>query len=73
MVGNYSTLDLPMSVLTKLGTKKVERMLANFDNAFEKTALRCNFKKTMFTRNGLVSDASFTLTRTDICERYRYT
>uniref|UniRef100_A0A0K0D3L9 Ig-like domain-containing protein n=1 Tax=Angiostrongylus cantonensis TaxID=6313 RepID=A0A0K0D3L9_ANGCA len=49
-------------------------MLADFDKACGKIGLRLNLKKTMFTKNGLVSFAPFTLNGTNIseCSSYVY-
>uniref|UniRef100_A0A7I4Y218 Reverse transcriptase domain-containing protein n=1 Tax=Haemonchus contortus TaxID=6289 RepID=A0A7I4Y218_HAECO len=59
-------------VLTTPNTEQAEQMLAEFDNAYGKIGLRLNLTRTMFTRNGSVSDAPFTLneTNTFVCFSY---
>uniref|UniRef100_W6NAJ7 RNA-directed DNA polymerase (Reverse transcriptase) domain containing protein n=1 Tax=Haemonchus contortus TaxID=6289 RepID=W6NAJ7_HAECO len=54
--------------------EQAEQMLAEFDNACGKIGLRLNLTKTMFMRNGWVSDASFMLNGTNIseCSSYVY-
>ncbi|KAK6741686.1 hypothetical protein RB195_009513 [Necator americanus] len=49
-------------------------MLAEFDETCKKFGLRLSLDKTMFVRNGCVSDASFTLNGTNIseCSSYVY-
>ncbi|VDP25560.1 unnamed protein product [Heligmosomoides polygyrus] len=45
-----------------------ERMLADFDRVCEKVGLQLNLTKTMFMRNGQVSDAPFSLNGSNIPE-----
>ncbi|KAE9417456.1 hypothetical protein Angca_006852, partial [Angiostrongylus cantonensis] len=61
-------------VLITPDISQVERMLADFDKAYGKIGLRLNRKKTMFMRNGLVSQAPFTLNGTNVpeCSSYVY-
>ncbi|EPB69056.1 hypothetical protein ANCCEY_11843 [Ancylostoma ceylanicum] len=53
---------------------QAERMLADFDDACGKTGPQLNLTKTMFMRNGWVSDAPFSLNGTTIseCSSYVY-
>nr|CDJ83392.1 RNA-directed DNA polymerase (reverse transcriptase) domain containing protein [Haemonchus contortus] len=61
-------------VLITPNIEHAERMLAEFDNACGKTGLRLNLTETMFIKNGLVPDASFTLNGQNIseCSSYVY-
>ena len=61
-------------VLITPNIEQAERMLADFDCACGKVGLQLNLTKTMFMRNGLVSDAPFTLNGTNIteCSSYVY-
>ena len=61
-------------VLITPNIEQAERMLAEFDCACGRIGLRLNLTKTMFMRNGLVSDAPFTLNGTTIseCSSYVY-
>uniref|UniRef100_A0A0K0D7M4 Reverse transcriptase domain-containing protein n=1 Tax=Angiostrongylus cantonensis TaxID=6313 RepID=A0A0K0D7M4_ANGCA len=61
-------------VLIKPDISQAERLLADFDKACGKIGLRLNLKKTMFTKNGLVSYSPFTLNGTNIseCSSYVY-
>uniref|UniRef100_A0A7I4YE67 Reverse transcriptase domain-containing protein n=1 Tax=Haemonchus contortus TaxID=6289 RepID=A0A7I4YE67_HAECO len=61
-------------VLITPNIEQAERMLAEFDSACGWTGLRLNLAQTMFTKNGLVPDAPFTLNGTDIseCSSYVY-
>ncbi|KAE9412688.1 hypothetical protein Angca_008687, partial [Angiostrongylus cantonensis] len=59
-------------VLITPDISQAERMLADFDKACGKIGLRLNLKKTMFTKNGLVSFASFMLNGTNISECASY-
>ncbi|KAK6730940.1 hypothetical protein RB195_007422 [Necator americanus] len=51
---------------------QAERMLTEFDEKCGCIGLQLNLQKTMFMRNGWVSDASFTLNGTNICTSYVY-
>ncbi|KAK6748448.1 hypothetical protein RB195_001212 [Necator americanus] len=51
---------------------QAERMLTEFDEACGCIGLQLNLQKTMFTRNGWVSDAPFTLNGTNISECTSY-
>ena len=61
-------------VLITPNIEQAERMLADFDCACGKIGLRLNLTKTMFMKNGFVSDAPFTLNGTAIseCSSYVY-
>ncbi|KAE9414850.1 hypothetical protein Angca_005445, partial [Angiostrongylus cantonensis] len=61
-------------VLITPDISQTEHMLTDFDKACGKIGLRLNLKKTMFTKNGLVSFAPFTLNGTNIaeCSSYGY-
>ncbi|KAK6760831.1 hypothetical protein RB195_022047 [Necator americanus] len=60
------------SVLITPSTSEAERMLTEFDGTCGCIGLQLNLKKTMFMRNGWVSDAPFTLNGTDISECTSY-
>ncbi|KAK6748579.1 hypothetical protein RB195_001292 [Necator americanus] len=51
---------------------QAERMLAEFDEMCKKIGLQLNLGKTMFVRNGWVSDVLFTLNGTNISECTSY-
>ncbi|KAK6764925.1 hypothetical protein RB195_025022 [Necator americanus] len=55
-------------------TSQAERMLTEFDETCGCICLQLNLQKTMFMRNGWVSDAPFTLNGTNIseCSSYVY-
>ncbi|KAJ1356190.1 hypothetical protein KIN20_013858 [Parelaphostrongylus tenuis] len=61
-------------VLITPNISQAERMLTDFDNACGKIGLQLNLTKTMFMRNGWVSNAPFTLNGTTIseCSSYVY-
>ena len=61
-------------VLITSNISQAERMLTDFDDACGKIGLRLNLEKTMFMRNGYVSDAPFTLNGKNIseCSKYVY-
>ncbi|KAJ1357070.1 hypothetical protein KIN20_015098 [Parelaphostrongylus tenuis] len=61
-------------VLITPNISQAERMLTDFDNACGKIGLQLNLTKTMFMRNGWVSNAPFTLNGTTIseCSSYIY-
>ncbi|KAK6749438.1 hypothetical protein RB195_001817 [Necator americanus] len=59
-------------VLITTSINQAERMLAEFDETCKKIGLRRNLGKTMFMKNGWVSDAPFTLNRTNISEYFSY-
>ncbi|KAK6761250.1 hypothetical protein RB195_022349 [Necator americanus] len=51
---------------------QAERMLTEFDETCGCIGLQLNLQKTLFMRNGWVSDPSFTLNRTNISECTSY-
>ncbi|VDP37606.1 unnamed protein product [Heligmosomoides polygyrus] len=53
-------------VLIKPSISQGERMLADFDRVCGNVGLQLNLTKTMFMRNGQVSDAPFSVNGTDI-------
>ncbi|KAK6765596.1 hypothetical protein RB195_025483 [Necator americanus] len=55
-------------VLVTPSISQAERMLTEFDETCGCIGLQLNLQKTMFIRNGWVSDAPFTLNRTNIFE-----
>ncbi|KAK6760414.1 hypothetical protein RB195_021761 [Necator americanus] len=55
-------------VLTTPSISQAERMLTEFDETCGCFGLQLNLQKTMFMRNGWVSDAPFTLNGTNISE-----
>ncbi|EYC43945.1 hypothetical protein Y032_0476g2139 [Ancylostoma ceylanicum] len=61
-------------VLITPSITQAERMLADFDDACGKIGLQLNLTKTMFMRNGWVSNAPFSLNGTTIseCSSYVY-
>ncbi|VDP06714.1 unnamed protein product [Heligmosomoides polygyrus] len=61
-------------VLITPGNSQVERILADSDLVCGNVGLQLNLTKTMFMRSGQVSDASFSLNRTNIseCSGYVY-
>ncbi|KAK6765322.1 hypothetical protein RB195_025306 [Necator americanus] len=61
-------------VLISTSINQVERMLAEFDETCKKLGLRLNLDKTMFVKNGWVSDAPFTRNGMNIseCSSYVY-
>uniref|UniRef100_A0A7I4Z4A6 Reverse transcriptase domain-containing protein n=1 Tax=Haemonchus contortus TaxID=6289 RepID=A0A7I4Z4A6_HAECO len=61
-------------VLITLNIEQAERMLAEFDKPCGNIGLRLNLTKTMLMKNGLVSDAPFTLNGKNIseCSSYVY-
>ncbi|WKY01632.1 hypothetical protein Q1695_015557 [Nippostrongylus brasiliensis] len=61
-------------VLITPSITQAERMLADFDHACGKIGLQLNLTKTVFMRNGYVSDAPFSLNGTNIseCSSYVY-
>ncbi|EPB68099.1 hypothetical protein ANCCEY_12808 [Ancylostoma ceylanicum] len=61
-------------VLITPNITQAERMLADFDDACGKIGLQLDLTKTMFTRNGWVPDAPFSLNGTNIseCSSYVY-
>ncbi|VDP21269.1 unnamed protein product [Heligmosomoides polygyrus] len=61
-------------VLITPSISQAERMLADFVRVFRNVGLQLNLTKTMFMRNGQVSDAPFTLNVTNIseCSSYVY-
>uniref|UniRef100_A0A0N4YFD6 Reverse transcriptase domain-containing protein n=1 Tax=Nippostrongylus brasiliensis TaxID=27835 RepID=A0A0N4YFD6_NIPBR len=61
-------------VLITPSITQAERMLADFDHACGKIGLQLNLTKTMFMKNGYVSDATFSLNGTHIskCSGYVY-
>ncbi|WKX96571.1 hypothetical protein Q1695_012754 [Nippostrongylus brasiliensis] len=61
-------------VLITPSITQAERMLADIDHACGKIGLQLNLTKTMFMRNGYVSDAPFSLNGTNIseCSSYVY-
>ncbi|VDO85511.1 unnamed protein product [Heligmosomoides polygyrus] len=56
-------------VLVTPSISQAERMLADFDRVCGNVGLQLNLTKTMFMRNGQVSDAPFSLNGTNISER----
>ncbi|KAK6766278.1 hypothetical protein RB195_025897 [Necator americanus] len=59
-------------VLITPSTSQAERMLTEFDETCGCIGLQLNLQKTMFMRNGWVSDALFTLNGTNISECTSY-
>ncbi|VDO74318.1 unnamed protein product [Heligmosomoides polygyrus] len=59
-------------VLITPSTSQAERMLADFDCVCGNVGLQLNLAKTMFMRNGQVSDASFSLNGMNISECSSY-
>ncbi|KAK6743985.1 hypothetical protein RB195_010967 [Necator americanus] len=59
-------------VLITPSTSQAERMLTEFDETCGSIGLQLNIQKTMFMRDGLVSDAPFTLNGTNISECTSY-
>ncbi|KAK6762047.1 hypothetical protein RB195_022949 [Necator americanus] len=59
-------------VLITPSITQAERMLTEFDETCGCIGLQLNVQKTMFTRNGWISDASFTLNGTNISECTSY-
>lgn len=61
-------------VLITPSISQAERMLTDFDHACSRIGLQLNLTKTMFMKNGLVSDAPFMLNGTNIteCSSYVY-
>ncbi|KAK6745741.1 hypothetical protein RB195_012079 [Necator americanus] len=59
-------------VLVTPSISQAERMLTEFDETCGCIGLQLNLQKTMFMRNGWVSDAPFTLNGTDISECTSY-
>ncbi|KAK6735827.1 hypothetical protein RB195_018835 [Necator americanus] len=59
-------------VLITHSISQAERMLTEFDETCGCIGLRLNLDKTMFMRNGWVSDAPFTLNGTNISECTSY-
>ncbi|WKX94700.1 hypothetical protein Q1695_011738 [Nippostrongylus brasiliensis] len=61
-------------VLITPSITQAERMLADFDHACGKIGLQLNLTKTMFMKNGYVSDSPFSLNGTNIseCSSYVY-
>ncbi|VDP57706.1 unnamed protein product, partial [Heligmosomoides polygyrus] len=61
-------------VLITPSISQAERMLADFDRVCGNVGLQLNLTKTIFMRNGRVSDAPFSLNGTDIseCSSYVY-
>ncbi|VDP55172.1 unnamed protein product [Heligmosomoides polygyrus] len=61
-------------VLITPSISQAERMLAVIDRVCGNVGLQLNLTKTMFMRNGQVSDAPFSLNGTNIfeCSRYVY-
>ncbi|KAK6755583.1 hypothetical protein RB195_014136 [Necator americanus] len=61
-------------VLVTPSINHAERMLTEFDETCGCISLQLNLQKTMFMRNGWVSDAPFTINGTDIsdCTSYAY-
>ncbi|VDP13999.1 unnamed protein product [Heligmosomoides polygyrus] len=61
-------------VLTTPSISQAERMLADFDRVCGHVGLQLILTKKMFMRNGWVSDAPFSLNRTNIseCSSYVY-
>ncbi|VDP04686.1 unnamed protein product [Heligmosomoides polygyrus] len=55
-------------------TSQAERMLTDFDRVCGNVGLQLNFTKTMFMRNGQVSDAPFSLNgkNVSVCSSYVY-
>ncbi|KAK6727579.1 hypothetical protein RB195_005333 [Necator americanus] len=51
---------------------QTQRMLAEFDETCKKIGLQLNLDKTMFMRNGFVSDVPFTLNGMNISECFSY-
>ncbi|VDP05452.1 unnamed protein product [Heligmosomoides polygyrus] len=61
-------------VLITPSISQAERMLADFDRVCGNVGLQLNLTKTMFMKNGWVSDAPFSLNGTNIseCSSYVY-
>ncbi|KAK6733427.1 hypothetical protein RB195_017267 [Necator americanus] len=59
-------------VLITLRISQAERMLTEFDETCGCIGLQLNLQKTMFMRNGWISDAPFTLNGTNISECTSY-
>ncbi|KAK6744293.1 hypothetical protein RB195_011163 [Necator americanus] len=59
-------------VLITPSMSQAERMLTEFDETCGRIGLQLNLQKTMFMRNGWVSDAPFTLNGTNISECTSY-
>ncbi|KAK6727659.1 hypothetical protein RB195_005384 [Necator americanus] len=72
-VGSY-TIFADDIVLTVPGISQAERVLTEFDETCGRIGLQLNLRKTMFMRNGWVSDAPFTLNGANIseCNSYVY-
>ncbi|KAK6763347.1 hypothetical protein RB195_023883 [Necator americanus] len=59
-------------LITTTSINQAERMLAKFDETCKKIGFRLNLDKTMFMKNGWVSDAPLTLNGANISECYSY-
>ncbi|KAK6765514.1 hypothetical protein RB195_025431 [Necator americanus] len=59
-------------VLITSSISQAERMLIEFDETYGCIGLQLSLQKTMFMRNGWVSDAPFTLNGTNISECTSY-
>ncbi|VDL65975.1 unnamed protein product, partial [Nippostrongylus brasiliensis] len=68
IIDDVNLSEHPKSVFSTYDEDKAERMLADFDHVCGNIGLQLNLTKTMFMRNGYVSDAPFSLNGTNISE-----